>query len=237
MTEAEALVLVTGASSGIGRALAVELAAGTAPLLLQGRDPGRLQEVLDEVTSRGGRGRVVAGDLTEDATVQHVTELVTDCGAGLAALVHSAGMVRLGAVAETDAAVLDAHFRLNVRAPYALTRALLPALAAARGQVVFVNSGAGLHARAGWSAYAASKFALRAVADSLRQEVASHGIRVTTVYPGRTATPMQREVRRQEGRDYDPEDYVHPREVARQIAAALAVEPPGVVVEVTIASL
>jgi len=107
-------------------------------------------------------------------------------------------------------------------------------LEAAAGQVVFVNSGAGLRANARWGAYAASKFALRALADSLRQEVAERGVRVTTVYPGRTATPMQREVHRQEGRRYDPDAFVRPEDVASQVAALLALEPPSTVSELTI---
>ncbi len=84
-----------------------------------------------------------------------------------------------------------------------LTQALLPALRAAHGTVVFVNSGAGLSANAHWAGYAASKFGLRALADALRAEEAEHGVRVSTVYPGRTATPMQQKVHEQEGRAYD----------------------------------
>ena len=82
-----------------------------------------------------------------------------------------------------------------------LTRVCLPALRAARGTVVFVNSGAGLVAHPQWSAYAASKHGLRALADALRAEEQEHGVRVTTVFPGRTATPMQQRVHEQEGKD------------------------------------
>ena len=85
---------------------------------------------------------------------------------------------------------------------------MLPALRAARGTVVFLNSGAGLVAHPEWSAYAASKFGLRAVADSLRAEEAGAGVRVTSVYLGRIATPMQQKVHEQEGKDYDPGDWV-----------------------------
>lgn len=229
-----AAVLITGASSGIGRALALELAAGAAPLYLQGRDRGRLQQVQEAVESAGGRAETHPADLTDDAAVDALIERAAAPSTGLGALVHAAGMVRLGTVAETPVEALDAHYRLNLRAPFRLTRGLLPALERAEGQVVFVNSGAGLHANAGWSAYAASKFGLRALADSLRQEVAGRGIRVATVYPGRTATPMQAEVHRQEGRAYDPDAFVRPEDVARQIAALLALRPPSAVSELTI---
>jgi len=232
MIDVEHPIVVTGASSGIGRAVAIELASRGAELVLQGRDRQRLEEVLRIVETVGGLGRTHALDLTEDAAVDALASSLG--GRGVAALVHSAGMVRLGPVADTDVDVLDAHYRLNVRAPYRLTRALLAELEASAGQVVFVNSGAGQHAHANWSAYAASKFALRALADSLRQEVAGRGIRVTTVYPGRTATPMQRDVHRQEGRAYDPGAFVPPEDVASQIAALLALEPPSTVTELTI---
>ncbi|MDF2579541.1 MAG: short chain dehydrogenase [Microbacterium sp.] len=92
---------------------------------------------------------------------------------------------------------------------------------AARGQILFVNSGAGLTAHPSWSAYAASKHGLKALADALRGEEAANGIRVTTVYPGRTATPMQAEVHRQEGRDYDPAAFIDPESVATTVLAAL----------------
>lgn len=232
MIDVEHPIVITGASSGIGRALAIELASRGASMVLQGRDEERLDEVRQAVDRAGGRGQSRALDLTDDAAVDALTDSLG--GRGVAALVHSAGMVRLGSVAETDVNVLDAHHRVNVRAPYRLTRALLPELEAVAGQIVFVNSGAGLQAHARWSAYAASKFALRAIADSLRQELSGRGVRVTTVYPGRTATPMQRDVHRQEGRTYDPHAFVRPEDVATQLAALLALEPPSAVTELTI---
>lgn len=226
--------LITGASSGIGRALAHELARRGKTLILQGRDQERLERTLDEVRAAGGDGRLVALDLTDDAALDAWLASMASTERALSALVHSAGLVRLGTLEASDVAVLDDHYRLNLRAPYRLTRALLPVLIRGRGQVVFVNSGAGLHAHAGWGAYAASKFGLRALADSLRQEVADRGVRVTSVYPGRTATPMQRSVHEQEGRSYDPSAYVRAADVARQIAAVLELEPPSSVTDLTI---
>jgi short-subunit dehydrogenase len=86
---------------------------------------------------------------------------------------------------------------------------------------VFVNSGAGLHAHPSWGAYAASKHGLRALADSLRAEEQEHGVRVTSVYPGRTSTPMQAEVHRQEGKAYDAADWIDPKTVADAIVRVL----------------
>lgn len=231
---ADAPVVITGASSGIGRALAVALGGRGRALVLAARDRDRLEEARSAAERAGGSAEAVAVDVTDDAAVDAWLEPLAAQPGGVAALIHSAGMVTLGSVADTDVAVLDAHYAVNLRAPYRITRALLPALERAGGQVVFVNSGAGLHANAAWSAYAASKFGLRALADSLRQEVAERGVRVTTVYPGRTATPMQAHVHRQEGRRYDPDAFVRPEDVAGQIAALLKVPPPSVVTELVI---
>ena len=106
-----------------------------------------------------------------------------------------------------------------------LTRLLLPSLRAARGRVVLINSGQGLSARPGWASYAASKFALRAFADALRAEEAAHGVRVTSLHPGRVDTGMQRGVVAHEGGEYRPEAYLRPESVAG--AVLLAVTGPA----------
>jgi NAD(P)-dependent dehydrogenase (short-subunit alcohol dehydrogenase family) len=227
------LALVTGASSGIGAATAEALAAAGWSLLLQGRDPERSAAQLERVEralAPGCSASLVRADLTVDADAERLAAAVA--GRPLAALVHAAGMVRLGSVAETHADVLDAHHAVNVRGPYVLTRALLAPLRAARGHVVFVNSGAGQRANPSWSSYAMSKFALRAFADALRAEEGD--LRVTSVYPGRTATPMQAEVRAAEGAEYDPSAFVQPEAVAGQIVALLQLPRPSLVSDVSI---
>jgi short-subunit dehydrogenase len=112
-----------------------------------------------------------------------------------------------------------------------LTHEFLPQLREGRGTVVLVNSTAGLTAGATWSAYAASKAGLRAFADSLRAEEAEHGVRVTSVFPGRTATPMQEKVHEQEGRDYDPSGWIAPGTVADSILHVLDLPPDAVLPE------
>lgn len=110
---------------------------------------------------------------------------------------------------------------MNLVAPAELTRHFLPQLRVAHGHVVFVNSGAGLSAHADWSAYAASKHGLKALADSLRQEEHGNGVRVTSVYPGRTASAMQVKVHQQEGKPYDAARWIDPESVATTIVMAL----------------
>jgi NAD(P)-dependent dehydrogenase (short-subunit alcohol dehydrogenase family) len=124
-------------------------------------------------------------------------------------------------VASLSTEVWQEALAVNLLAPAVLTRVALPALRAARGTVVFVNSGAGLAANPQWAAYAASKFGLRALADSLRAEEQEHGVRVTTVFPGRTATPMQKKVHEQEGKQYDAASWIDPATVADAILHVL----------------
>jgi NADP-dependent 3-hydroxy acid dehydrogenase YdfG len=209
------LALVTGASRGIGAAVARALAPGH-DLLLGGRDTAALEALARALP--GARPWPV--ELTNSAAVAEAAGGIER----LDVLVHSAGVGLLGTVAETPADTWRRQFEINVVAVAELTRLLLPALRAARGRVVLLNSGAGLAARAGWASYAASKFALRAFADALRAEEHERGVRVTSVYPGRVDTDMQRGVVAQEGGPYRPESYLRPESVAG--AVLLAVSAP-----------
>ncbi|WP_034383575.1 SDR family oxidoreductase [Deinococcus sp. YIM 77859] len=218
------VTLITGATGGIGTALARAL-AGQHSLILQGRDAGRLRALVAEVG-----GTPLPLDLARPETFGAAV-----AGLGrITNLVHSAGVVELGAVAEQEDEVWTRTLAVNVVAPAALTRALLPGVRAERGTVVFINSGAGLRANPGWASYAASKFALRALADALREEEAPHGVRVTSVYPGRTATPMQQKVRAQENAAYDPRAYVSPETVAATVRFVLDAPRDAVLTDVSV---
>lgn len=216
MTEPDRpLALVTGASRGIGAAVARALAPGF-DLLLGGRDAAALRQLTQELP--GANAWPV--ELTDLDAVAEATAGIER----LDVLVHSAGIGVLGSVADTSATTWRRQFDVNVVAVAELTRLLLPALRAARGRVVLINSGAGLRARGGWASYAATKFALRAFADALREEESRHGVRVTSVHPGRVDTDMQRRVVAQEGRAYRPENYLRTESVAG--AVLLAVTAP-----------
>jgi NAD(P)-dependent dehydrogenase (short-subunit alcohol dehydrogenase family) len=152
----------------------------------------------------------------------------------LDSVVHAAGVVDLGPVSELTAQQWREHLDVNLLAPAELTRLALPALRSAHGTVVFVNSGAGLRANPQWSAYAASKHGLRALADSLRAEELSNGVRVTSVYPGRTATPMQAKVHEQEGKEYDEGDWINAETVADAIRHVLDLPRDATIPDVTV---
>jgi NADP-dependent 3-hydroxy acid dehydrogenase YdfG len=199
------IALVTGASRGIGAAVAAALAP-THDVLLGGRDPAALAAVAARVPD----SRPWPVELTDPAALAGAVTGVDR----LDVLVHSAGSGTIGALQDTTAAQWRAVLDINVVAVAELTRLLLPALRAARGRVVLVNSGQGVRPSPGWGAYAASKFALRAYADVLRAEEADAGLRVTTVFPGRTDTEMQRSVRAAEGGAYQPERYLRAETVA-----------------------
>ncbi len=221
--------LITGAGSGIGAALARRLQERGDDIVLLARDAGRARQL---AASFPGASTLV-GDLSQPGRLswalskQSLPERIDS-------LVHVAGVVDLGSVADLPPVLWEQQLAVNLVAPAELTRLLLPVLRVSRGHVVFVNSSAGLTANAGWSAYAASKHGLRALADALRAEEAEHGVRVTTVYPGRTATPMQERVHQQEGREYDAERFIDPDSVATTLITALDLPRDALITDLTV---
>lgn len=214
--------LITGATSGIGHAVATRLRDRGDELILIVRDPERAADFPE--------ARLIVADLADPGSLNPAD--LPDLPDRLDSVVHAAGVVALGAVADLDEVAWRRQLEVNLLAPALLTRAALPALRAGSGTVVFVNSGAGLHAHPQWAAYAASKFGLRALAESLRAE--EPGIRVTTVYPGRVATPMQSDVHRQEGREYDETAWIRPETVAAAVVDAIDLGPDATVPDVVI---
>jgi NADP-dependent 3-hydroxy acid dehydrogenase YdfG len=230
------LAVITGASSGIGRAIALELAAQGAGVWLVARSAGPLEATASQVRQAGGRAWSFPMDVGNDMDAgrdQLQDRLLTESD-GLDILVHSAGAYSAGPVADAPVTELDDHYRVNVRGPYLLTQRLLPLLRARRGQIVFVNSSVGLQGRARVGGYAASKHALRAVADALRDEVNADGVRVLSVYPGRTATPLQATIHAEEGKPYRPERLMQPEDVASVVVHALTVQRTAEVTDISI---
>ncbi|KUL37103.1 short-chain dehydrogenase [Streptomyces sp. NRRL F-4489] len=208
--------LITGAGSGIGAAVARRLAERGEELWLLARDIGRAKELAERFPG----AHTLVGDLSTPEKLdrslgyQRLPER-------LDSLQHIAGVIELGAVADLPAKAWQRQLAVNLVAPAELTRLLLPLVRVAQGDVVFVNSGAGLAANAQWGGYAASKHGLKALADALRAEEHDNGVRVTSVYPGRTATPMQESTHRQEGKAYDASRWIDPESVATAILTAI----------------
>ncbi len=212
---------VVGATSDIGRAIALRLAAGDAHVCLLGRDPNALEAVAAPARSLTNKVVVQPIDLTCETSVRDaVAALGREVGA-MDVLVLSSGVFAMAPHERASIDDLDRQYQTNVRGPYLLTQGLLPLLKASGGQVVFINSTVGLEARAGVGQYASTQHALRAVADALRAEVNSDGVRVLSVYLGRTATARQARIFRQEGRPYAPELLIQPDDVAEVVVATL----------------
>jgi NAD(P)-dependent dehydrogenase (short-subunit alcohol dehydrogenase family) len=171
-------------------------------------------------------------DLADEDQVRGLAAFVKQRCGGLDLLMHCAGYLAIGPVDSTPIEELDRHYRVNFRAPYLLTQLLLPLLRRRSGQIVFVNSSVVFHPQEGVSQYTAMKQALRGFADSLRAEVNRHGIRVLTVYPGRTASGMQERLFHVERRQYRPERLSQPEDVAAAIVAALSMPRTTEVLEI-----
>jgi len=219
--------VVTGAGSGIGRVVAERLRDRGDRLVLVVRDDSRAAELTADFPD----AQWLVADLAEPSSLHG---LGREVDGAVDSLLHVAGVVDLGPVAEQRLDLWQHQLDVNLTSPAVLTRELLPHVRRARGTVVFVNSSAGLTASPEWSAYAASKFGLRALADSLRAEEIENGVRVTTVFPSRTATPMQHKVHEQEGEVYDPARWIRPETVADTILHVLDVPQDATIPEVTV---
>jgi NADP-dependent 3-hydroxy acid dehydrogenase YdfG len=208
--------VVTGATGGIGSAMVRMLVGRGDRVFAMARPSAALDALCAETSS-------------EPAPVDllHPSDLPAAVRGldSVDVLVHAAGIADIESVADSSHELWQRHLTVNLTGPAELTRALLPALRAARGRVVFVNAVAGLHGIPRWSAYAASKAALTELADSLRLEEAPHGVRVTSIYPGGVATELLRKVRAGFGSEFDPAKCVSPGTLAQVVASVLDAPP------------
>jgi len=219
---ADQIVVITGASSGIGEAIALGLGAQGATLCLVGRLATTLDTVAESARAAAPRVLSYRTDLTLDKDIQELTACLQRDFRRIDLLVHSSATIALGQLETAPVEDFDLQYRTNVRAPYVLTQALLPMLRVSRGQIVFINSQAGLSARANMGQYAATKYALKAMADSLREEVNAAGVRVLSVFPGSTASRMQAAVHAMNGMEYHPERLMQPEDTATMVIQALS---------------
>jgi short-subunit dehydrogenase len=188
-------VLLTGAGSGIGRRLALELATRGAQLVLVGRHEQPLTETATMVGVRGGSAHVLTADLTAPGAPERVVGSALELLGGLDVLINNAGNVRAGRLDEVDTPDILAMLALNLTAPILLTKAALPHLRAAAtahggAAVLGISSGIALVGLPFYATYAATKAGLARFDEALRRELIGTGIRVATAYPGATDTAM-----------------------------------------------
>lgn len=230
----QGLAVVTGAGSGIGRAIVLELAGCGVPCCLVGRTLSKLQEVAQLASQAGVESIPIPVDLSDLGAVSSLAEKVRSLRQRVQVLVHSAALMNLSRVEESTVEEFGALLTVNVLAPFVLTKQLLSEIGASEGQVVFVNSSIVNHPGAGTVQYAATKHALKGLADGLRQEVNARGIRVISVYPGRTATPLQKSLCETEGREYRSQELLQPEDVASMVVHALELPRTAEVTDIMI---
>jgi NADP-dependent 3-hydroxy acid dehydrogenase YdfG len=227
------VAVVTGASSGIGKALSHALAAKGATVCAIGRDLDRLQVAIADCPDRSNIFNYQA-DLQVDTDIHRLVADLTSVHERIDFLIHSAGIILLGKVETASVEDFDRQYQLNVRAPYLMTQQLLPLLRSSRGQIAFMNSSVCHAARPGIGQYTATKMGLKAIADCLRAEVNADGIRVMSFYLGRTHSPMQAAIYHQEGRMYQPELLIQPEDVAETVLQTLTISHTAEITDVNI---
>jgi len=230
----QSLAVITGAGSGIGRAVVLQLAGRGVPCCLVGRTLSKLQNVADLVSGAGAEAIPIAVDLCDPKGIARIAQRVRELARPVGLLVHSAALMTLSLVEESSEEQFSRLLNVNVLAPFTLTKHLLPEICASRGQIVFVNSSIVNNAATGTVPYATTKHALKGLADGLRQEVNSRGVRVISIFPGRTATPLQASLFLAEGRQYQPEILLQPEEVAAMVIHALALPDTAEVTDIMI---
>jgi NADP-dependent 3-hydroxy acid dehydrogenase YdfG len=215
--------VVTGASGGIGAAVVRRFRDRGDEVVAVGRDP-------EKIKALDARPAVV--DLAQPDDI--AAALLPVLPEAVDVLVHCAGKMTTGQVSDLPPAAWIDQLTLNLVAAAEVTRCALPALRRSAGHVVFVNFWDGHGAMPGWGPYAASKYGLRALADTLRAEEERNGIGVTSIYPACTATELQRALREGYGRQYRPHLYIQPETVAELIFQTATAPRDARVTELTV---
>ncbi len=232
----DSIAVVTGASSGIGRAIALGLAAEGAMLGLVGRNLANLEETALVAKKTSSLVMSYGADLTVDEDIAQLKKRIRADFGNVDILVHCAGVYVPGKLEDANIADFDLQYRANVRAPYLLTQAMLPMVLSQQGQIVFINSSVIMRPAAKVGQFAATQHALKAIADSLREEVNAQEVRVLSVYPGRTATPRQATIHAIEGKVYQGERLLQPQDIALVVVNALNMPRSAEVTDINIRS-
>ena len=185
-------VVVTGASSGIGRAAAMRFARDGAAVLAVGRKAAALTEVAHEIERAGGRCVPFEADVTRADAAAAVVGKAVEAFGGLTTLVNAAGIITMGTIENTTDEAWDEMLDINLRAPFRLMRAAVPHLVASRGSVVNVSSVTGLRAFPGVLAYCVSKAGVDQLTRCAALELAPQGVRINAVNPGVVISNLHR---------------------------------------------
>ena len=213
--------VITGASSEIGGAIATAIASTGASVCLAGRNAARLKATANKLSATARTVKVYEADLTVNSAVEELVRRLRHKFEAIDVLVHCAGAFTKEKIESTRVQELDALFRTNVRLPFIFDSESVaaPQIAAWADRIhkLFTRIGG----RSTTSLFASTQHALKAFADGLRQEVNAEGIRVLSVYPGRTATARMKALYKAEGRKYQPTLLLQPEDIAQIVIAAL----------------
>lgn len=233
-----ARAIIVGATSAIGSSIAASMAAAGIELILVARNQDKLAELAKRLaTSTHVAGQIIA-DFASQAGLEGCLSELQDRNYEIDCLVYATGRFLAEAITDTDDRTFDEMMRINFKAPFYIAKALVPALRATKGQIVFINSSVALNeARANLSVYTAGKASTRVLASSLRSELNKDGIRVLSVYPGRTASSMQEDIYRTEGKVYRPERLLQPADIAESVLAALRLPRTAEITDIAIRPL
>lgn len=212
------IIVVTGATSGLGLSLTKCLLNEGANLITIGRNLSELKE-LEKIHSKNIN--IIQCDLAVDDEIKDLIKNIKLQNSKIDVLIHSAGIFLQGSVYTHSIEELDKQYKLNTRVPYYLTQQLLPLFNKKYSQLVFINSTSGTTTKEGVSQYSASKYGLRAIADSLRIELNGKNVKVLSVFPGKMATPMQEKILEDENKNYDEEFLINPDDVSEIITDTL----------------
>jgi len=206
------LAFVTGASKGIGRAVALEAANCGLDVIITGRNKEDLKSLKDEISRKGQHCYNFSVDLNNFNEIEKLEKDVTNSKRKISLLVHSAGVAQVGCIREMSIEDWEMNIKTNLTAPFIITQKLLP-LMVSKSHIIFINSVAGRQSFPEWSSYCASKFGLKAFADCLRSEITSDNIKVTTIFPASVDTPMQDSL----PYDWDRTKMLKPKDVAKAV--------------------
>jgi NADP-dependent 3-hydroxy acid dehydrogenase YdfG len=226
--------VITGGGTGVGGALAIALANSGASIYLIGRRLNRLELVAAKARELGVDAACCSADISSSSGLLETIERIKADLVHVDILIQNAARFAAGSIEDADLSDFDKQYQTNVRAPYALTQASLPMLKARQGQVVFINSSSAFTAKPMTSQYDSTKHALKAIADSLRGEINRDGVRVLSVYLGRTASEMQERICQKEGKPYRPELLLQPNDVASVVVNALSLPRTAEVTDISI---
>jgi short-subunit dehydrogenase len=226
--------LITGASSGIGEAIAGCLAEKGVNLCLIGRNVAKLTQIKERFKNHSLRIEFYKANLSKEEELKGIADFFNHNFSTLDILVHSAGVILTGSTEQASVEDLKLHFNINYLAPYIITKSLLPVIRKSKGQIIFINSSAIQRPIGNLGQYSSSKYALKGMADSLREEINADGIRVTSIYPGKTASVMQERLYHESNKPYQPEKLLQPKDIAITILNILQLPMTAEITEIFI---